>query len=201
MVACAAACSTLTALSLLLCVAVAALWVRSYAMADYVMWRTPDGWRGAWTSRGRLVVGWTLAEWREDEPQWGVLYERGEPVPVEQELRWARQSVGVLTVMEGPPQPVIVRWEKAGIVWWRWHGRQDGGGPASVVRLFVPWWLVAAALAVLPAAGLLRHRRRVRRRRLNLCPRCGYDLRATPERCPECGGGRRLGRRTMTCAA
>lgn len=56
------------------------------------------------------------------------------------------------------------------------------------------WWPLFLATAVLPAgqAAALWTRRRRRRREATLrsqarCVRCGYDLRATPNRCPECG--------------
>ena len=53
--------------------------------------------------------------------------------------------------------------------------------------LVTPSWFVAGLLAIVPAVWL-RRRRGIRRRcRLGLCPACGYDLRATPDRCPECG--------------
>jgi hypothetical protein len=48
-------------------------------------------------------------------------------------------------------------------------------------------WPVATVLAVLPAIWTLRFLRRCRRQRLGICLACGYDLRATPGRCPECG--------------
>jgi hypothetical protein len=55
----------------------------------------------------------------------------------------------------------------------------------------VPWWMLVLATSILPLcwAGCLwlRSRRQRRIRRLGLCPACGYDLRATAGRCPECG--------------
>ena len=59
------------------------------------------------------------------------------------------------------------------------------GFPARFVG--VPWWLLTGLAAAGPA---LRLRAACRRRawgRAGRCSGCGYDLRATPGQCPECG--------------
>jgi hypothetical protein len=59
-------------------------------------------------------------------------------------------------------------------------------GP-STSRVVVPLWFLAVVFSILPALRLRAIARTRGRRRRQLCIECGYDLRATPERCPECG--------------
>jgi predicted amidophosphoribosyltransferase len=57
-------------------------------------------------------------------------------------------------------------------------------------HLYIPCWFLTAIAAVLPVVQskrYLRHRRIESRRKRGLCFDCGYDLRASPDRCPECG--------------
>ena len=64
-------------------------------------------------------------------------------------------------------------------------------GYTSVSRgLMVPTWF---AVALLGAPGfylaIQSLKKQIRRKSIDsgLCPKCGYDIRATPTRCPECG--------------
>jgi hypothetical protein len=50
-----------------------------------------------------------------------------------------------------------------------------------------PHAAVSVLMLILPWVWLVRYRRRRRQSRVGLCEVCGYDLRASPLRCPECG--------------
>jgi hypothetical protein len=60
----------------------------------------------------------------------------------------------------------------------------------SQLAVVIPYWCPTALAAILPtifAFKARRWRRERLRKRLGLCQCCGYDLRASTDRCPECG--------------
>ena len=174
----------------MLCVGVCALWVRSYRTTDFVSRTTVDdrgratgdhivaSWRGSlWVRFGRLNAPTSEVEVH------GVRL-RAEDVrnyPPGADPRTIRPVAGFghstgrysLAVKERPAKPGE-------------HRRLMGvAGTDRLVK--IPFYAPLILTALLPLAWLRGARLRRRRARRGLCPCCGYDLRASPDRCPECG--------------
>jgi hypothetical protein len=164
----------LSALSLLLCVAVVVLWVRSYWRNDSIGCISADVISAASSTRGSICF------WRQSDgtgrSEVGWFYERSEPVSMLAYLPELDSS---------DPDPHEVNLRLAGFA--LWHRRETVGGVAVFEQIAVaPHWFAALVTAALPVHALRLYLHR-RKRPDGSCPSCGYDLRATPGRCPECG--------------
>jgi hypothetical protein len=77
------------------------------------------------------------------------------------------------------------------VIWLGEIRQPDIIGRERCAFVSIPVWSLPGVLAVAPVLWLLtagRQRlRRYRRASGGLCRRCGYDMRGTPVRCPECG--------------
>jgi hypothetical protein len=94
-------------------------------------------------------------------------------------------------VWDEPAMPIIrsaSAWTGTGGWDHEWIGFGVSSSPARGWRrrvITVPLWFVAAILLAAAASAVRALRRS--RRAAGSCAVCGYDLRATPDRCPECG--------------
>jgi hypothetical protein len=98
------------------------------------------------------------------------------------------------------PVETSVEWDGGGMlseiaspIGFGWTVRNDPPNGVIYVTgwaIYFPCWfgaLVAGPTPLIAGLGFLMRVRQRRRRARGLCPLCGYDLRASPTRCPECG--------------
>lgn len=92
----------------------------------------------------------------------------------------------------GIPSPPSYEWGGArwGIVLGRKVNVYNFAGKRVTERevvLRLPTWFLLLVSAVLPGLWTIRAARPMSPASRHLCRECGYDLRASPTRCPECG--------------
>jgi len=184
----------ITALSLVLCVTAVALWVRSvgtrdtWVRVDYVRHTGESRFRKLISDRGTIAWAVERPQLRmfQDPPRGGVWNHFSYPVTTGP-FRLADE------LLESPT-PL----QRHGFIFH--HGpqyRMEMLGLTPFVPQFVialPLWFLAAASAFIPAVRVYSDTRKRRRRARGRCPVCAYDLRATPDRCPECGAVPSAGR-------
>ncbi|HEY7091079.1 MAG TPA: hypothetical protein VH518_23480, partial [Tepidisphaeraceae bacterium] len=154
----------LSAVSLLLCVATVGLWVRSY-WVSYALERSEVGGRAATT----------------------IVYSQSGSLGI-----YHQSFKGPQGTTSPSSRIDLSEWDSSSFSRPTWHGfwfeRSEvltaSLSRRSVLAIAIPHWLVSLSFAILPSCWLLLQRKRRLLRTAGRCKTCGYDLRATPERCP-----------------
>lgn len=165
--------STLAVASLAAALAVCVLWYRSYQAMEYIdCWHELSGTPVQRTFHQYMLfsgsgrVTFVFNELRYERPPRSA-------IPSGDRLKYFRDA---------DPQFLLYR-ESFG--WGSFRGRGSEAWDQDKVTL--PHWAFLLAALLLPLVRIVMWKRDRRRRGSGCCSRCGYDLRATPDRCPECG--------------
>jgi hypothetical protein len=140
------------------------LWARSCNTQDYLM-RQGNGWEIGLRSR------------------WGLLYVQVGPGGGALPTTWILSHKS-LNQSYTPVHETERRWGMLGFNCFQAAPTSSWVGTTFVT---VPHWFLAMVPWLVPAMRWAYRRPRERRRRRGMCVACGYDLRGTPARCPECG--------------
>lgn len=162
--------------SLILCVGTVGLWVRSYYVVDHLCYGSRrNHCIGVLLGRGVIQADLISNGWGSG---WG--YERGKIgdsnfLPIDVDFIQPQGQLGFETGSVSTP------------VFGLSIGPDTTPRPNLFCRfiVFPHWWLVAVT-AVLPLFWLRQRLRGNPSVGGAVCPSCAYDLRATPNRCPEC---------------
>jgi hypothetical protein len=168
--------NVLAAVSLVLCVAIVALWVRSYWRHDMLNCfgaARPGAVHnyGITSEQGKVDIFERWETYSHPPAGWSLV-STGSVLNVYRFTSWVPRSPGDRTV----------RFLSFG------YRDTPTFSPPDNFRIFwFPHWFPALLFAVFPALRACSILRERRLHRAGFCHRCGYDMRATPERCPECG--------------
>jgi hypothetical protein len=172
----------LAALSLAACLATACMWIRSYWYAN-----------NFWVTSANSATGTVIRT--------NIVFEQSP---------WAQKQIGVAfvwtTVNEAPQlhsefghyegplffRPFASPPTYAGLaerLGFRFTLKTKSSSPGMKSKLFIaltcPDWSIFLLLLAMPVIWIVATLRKPIHR--GVCEHCGYDLRATPDRCPECG--------------
>jgi len=170
----------IAAISLLLCVSTAIAWTRSYWVGDIFGW---DGkilaisqfgiqqyWADVWTQKGDVQIVWRhvrdthyqmgrISDFQFQFGDYGFRHNTGDPL--------------------GPPSECLLGF------YFSVRTQVDQTVTTHQVLADFPFWSALLIFSIAPIFWLRMGRWTISTP--GHCSRCGYDLRATPDRCPECG--------------